>query len=498
MTSEFSASEFSGREFAAASVLAEGGVTMKMFCAGKWAETAEKMDVTNPYDGSVVDTVPKATPADVDAALATLVRGAEKMRKMSAYDRGNLLRRAAEIMKRREEELARTISLEEGKVLAESRLEASRARETIEVSAEEARRVVGEMVPVDAAPGAAGRLGFTLKVPCGIVAAITPFNFPLNLVCHKVGPALAAGNAVIIKPASDTPLSALKLVEILLEAGTPPESIACLTGAGAALGTAICSDHRVRKISFTGSYEVGERICKAAGMKRVTMELGSNSPVIVMDDADLEKAAESISVAGFANAGQVCISAQRILTSHKVGADFLEALKPKVEAITVGNPVAEGTKMGPLVRESDAVRVESWIEEAVAGGAKLVTGGKRTGAMYAPTILDQVQPEMRVSREELFGPAVAVTRFHDIDEAIRLANDTRYGLAAAIFTQDIDRAMKFAREVDSGNLHINWSSQWRADLMPYGGLKDSGMGKEGPKYAVREMTEEKMVVLHLR
>jgi acyl-CoA reductase-like NAD-dependent aldehyde dehydrogenase len=471
---------------------------MKMFCAGKWVDRSEKLDVNNPYDGSVVDTVPRATPADVDAALETLLRGAEAMRKMPAFDRSNLLRRAAEIMQRREEELARTISAEEGKILAEARLEASRARETIEVSAEEARRVVGEMVPLDAAPGAAGRLGFTLRVPCGVVAAITPFNFPLNLVCHKVGPALAAGNAVIVKPASDTPLSALKLVEILLEAGTPVEAIACLTGPGSSLGNAICSDRRVRKISFTGSFDVGERICQAAGMKKVTMELGSNSPVIVMDDADLEKAATAVTSAGFANAGQVCISAQRILTSQKIGGAFLDALKPKVEALTIGDPTVESTKIGPLVRESEAARVGTWIEEAVAGGAKLVTGGKRQGALHQPTILDEVDPEMRVSKEELFGPAVAVTRFHNIDDAIRLANDTRYGLSAAIFTQDIDRAMKFAREVDSGNLHINWSTQWRADLMPYGGLKDSGMGKEGPKYAIREMTEEKMVVLHLR
>src|SRR5580704_3674554 len=303
---------------------------MKMFCAGKWVDRTDTLNVNNPFNGLVVDTVPRATAADVDAAIATLVHGAELMRKMSAFDRGHLLRRAAEIMKRREDELARTISAEEGKILAEARLEASRARETIEVSAEEAKRIVGEMIPLDAAPGAAGRLGFTLRVPCGIVAAITPFNFPLNLVCHKVGPALAAGNAVIVKPASVTPLSALKLTEILLEAGTPPEAIACLTGAGAALGTAICGDPRVRKISFTGSYEVGERICQAAGMKRVTMELGSNSPVIVMDDADLEKAAESVTAAGFANAGQVCISAQRILTSQKIGGALLDALKPRV------------------------------------------------------------------------------------------------------------------------------------------------------------------------
>ena len=469
---------------------------MKMFCAGEWVDRPEKIDVTNPYDGSVVDTVPKATAADVDRAVATLVHGAQKMRAMSAYDRSLLLRRAAEIMKRREDELARTISREEGKILAEGRLEASRSRETIEVSAEEARRIVGEMVPLDAAPGAAGRIGFTLRVPCGIVAAITPFNFPLNLVCHKVGPALAAGNAVIIKPASDTPLSALKLVEILLEAGTPPEAIACLTGGGAAIGDALSTDPRIRKISFTGSYEVGEHICKMAGVKRVTMELGSNSPVIIMDDADLERAAEAITSAGFANAGQVCISAQRILTAKKIGPEFLDILKPKVEAIKVGDPLAEGVKMGPLVREADAARVQSWIEEAVAGGAKLVTGGGRKGALHEPTILDDVDPEMKVSRDELFGPAVALTPFHDIDEAIRLANDTRYGLSAAIFTRDLDRAMKFAREVDSGNLHVNWGTQWRADMMPYGGLKDSGFGKEGPKYVVHEMTELKTVVVH--
>src|SRR5580700_5774344 len=235
---------------------------MKMFCAGKWVDRTDTLNVNNPYNASVVDTVPRATPADVDSALATLGRGAEAMRKMSAYDRGIMLRRAAEIMKRREEELARTISAEEGKILAEARLEASRARETIEVSAEEARRVVGEMVPLDAAPGGAGRLGFTLRVPCGIVAAITPFNFPLNLVCHKVGPALAAGNAVVLKPASDTPLIALKLVEILLEAGLPPLGISCLTGPGGTIGDAIVGDPRVRKISFTGSRDVGEHLCR--------------------------------------------------------------------------------------------------------------------------------------------------------------------------------------------------------------------------------------------
>jgi glyceraldehyde-3-phosphate dehydrogenase (NADP+) len=471
---------------------------MKMFFGGEWQDKTEKIDVTNPFDGSVIDSVPRGTAGDVDRALATLVKGAAVMRKIPAYDRCQVLRRAAEIMRRREEELARTISSEEGKILAEGRMESSRAREVIELSAEEARRIEGEVVPLDAAPGAAGRLGFTLRIPCGIVASITPFNFPLNLVCHKVGPAIAGGNAVILKPASDTPLSALKLTEILLEAGLPPQAIACLTGGGGEIGKAICTDRRVRKISFTGSFEVGETICRLAGMKRVTMELGSNSPVIIMDDADLQKAAEAIVATGYANAGQTCISAQRVLTSRRVRGDFLDLLKPRVEALTVGDQLKEGTRVGPMVREADAARVETWVKEAVAGGARLVTGGGRERALYRPAILDEVDPEMRVSKDELFGPAVALTCFDNINEAIRLANSTRYGLSAGIFTQDIDRALKFAREVDCGNLHINWGSQWRADLMPYGGLKDSGLGKEGPKYAVCEMTEEKMVVVHLR
>lgn len=469
---------------------------MRMFLCGEWTEGKETIPVRNPYNGEVIDTVPGAGVSDIDRALASLQVGAAIMRKFTPFDRSQILRRVANLMAEREEELGRTISLEEGKILAEGRLEASRAREVIEVSAEEARRITGEMIPLDAAPGVQGKLGFTLRVPCGVVAAITPFNFPLNLVCHKVGPAIAAGNSVIIKPASDTPLSALKLVEIFLEAGLPPEAIACVTGSGSLLGKAICTDPRVRKISFTGSYAIGEEICHMAGVKRVTMELGSNSPVIILDDADLEKAAAAITATGYANAGQTCISAQRIITPRSITGDFLDALRPRVSALKTGDQMAEGTNVGPMIRESDAQRVEAWVNEAVASGAKVECGGQREGAIYAPTILSQVAPGMRVSCEELFGPAVAVTTVDSLDEAISLANDTEYGLSAGIFTQDIDRALRFAREVESGNLHINWSSQWRADLMPYGGLKGSGLGKEGPKYAIREMTEEKMVVIH--
>lgn len=469
---------------------------MRMFVATEWQDRADRIQVTNPFNGDVLDNVPRGTKSDVDVALRTLEDGARVMRNMPSVERCRILRSAAEILRERTEEFALTITLEAGKVLAESRLEVSRAAETLDVSAEEAKRITGEVLPMDAAPGGADKFGFTLRVPCGIVAAITPFNFPLNLVTHKVGPAIAAGNAVLIKPAGDTPLTALKLVEVLLEAGLPPQTIACITGPGSELGQAICTDRRVRKISFTGSYDVGQAICRMAGVKRVTMELGSNSPVIIMDDADLDRAAQLVAASGYANAGQVCISAQRILTSRSRVGDFLDALKPRVESLTTGDPLDEATKMGPMIREADAARVELFIREATSAGATLVTGGTRVGTMHAPTILADVSPTVRISCDELFGPAVAVTSFTSFEEAIALANGTNYGLSAAIFTRDIDRALRFAREVDAGNLHINWGTQWRADFMPYGGLKDSGLGKEGPRYAIREMTEEKMVVIH--
>lgn len=471
---------------------------MRMYVAGEWVSKPQSIPVENPYDRTVVDTVPRADRGDVERALESAVRGARVMAKLPGYDRSRILRKAADLMLARQEDLGRTISLEEGKALAEGRLEVSRAVETIIGSAEEAKRIHGETIPVDGAPGGGGKIAFTLRVPCGVVVAITPFNFPLNLVCHKVGPALAAGNAVIVKPATDTPLSALKLTEILLEAGLPAEGIQCITGPGGELGDLLCADPRVRKITFTGSRDVGERICRVAGIKRVTMELGSNAPVIVMPDADLDKVAEAVASTGYANAGQVCISAQRILASGRIYTDFLDALKPRVEAITTGSQLEDKVKMGPMVREKEAVRVDEWVREAVSAGARLVTGGERRGAIYTPTIVADVKPEMRISAEELFGPAVAVTPFDEIDQAIALANDSPYGLSAAIFTESLESAMKFAREVQSGNLHINWGPQWRADLMPYGGLKESGFGKEGPRYAVEEMTELKSVVLHLR
>ena len=470
---------------------------MQMLIAGSWVDGADKIPVNNPFNNEEIDTVPRATADDVGRALAYASEGASVIRKISGYDRYHILMRAAKLMEERLEDLARTLTLEEGKVIGEARLEVSRAAETIIGSAEEAKRLGSEVVPLDGAPGAGNRLGFTLRVPCGVVLAITPFNFPLNLVCHKVGPAIAGGNSVILKPATDTPLVALKFTQLLLDAGLPPRAIQCLTGSGREIGDILCSDPRVRKITFTGSRDVGEHICHTAGIKKVTMELGSNAPVIILADADLDKAAAAIAVTGYANAGQVCISAQRILTHSSVYGDLIDALKPKVESLTTGDPLDEATKVGPMVRESDAARVAEWIQEAAGQGARLLGGGEREGALLTPSILADVTPEMKVSCDEVFGPTVGLTPVGSVDEAIELANQTNYGLSAAIFTENLDNAMRFAREVDSGNLHINWGSQWRADLMPYGGLKDSGFGKEGPKYAVQEMTETKMVVLHL-
>ena len=465
---------------------------MKMYVAGQWIDKDNKIEVRNSYDGSVIDMVPRAERGDVERALQSAERGARAMAKLTSYERWKILHTAADLLAARGEELGTLISKEEGKIIAEGRAEALRAVDTIMESAEEAKRVHGETVPLDAASHGKGKFGVTIRVPCGIVVAISPFNFPLNLVCHK-GPALAGGNAVIVKPATDTPLSALRLTEILLEAGLLPEGINTLTGSGGDVGDALVADRRVRKITFTGSRDVGEHICKTAGIKRVTMELGSNAPVIVMPDADLDKVATAIASTGYANAGQVCISTQRVLTASGVYGDFLDALRPKVAALKVGNQLDPSVHVGPMIKEKEAARVDEWIKEAAASGARVLTGGTRQGAMYAPTVVADVKPEMRISRDELFGPAVAVTPFTDIDEAITLANDSNYGLAAGIFTENLEWAWRFAREVQSGNLHVNWGPQWRADRMPYGGLKESGF-RQGPAYAIEEMTELKMVI----
>ncbi|NQW19806.1 MAG: aldehyde dehydrogenase family protein [Chloroflexi bacterium] len=469
---------------------------MRMYINGNWTTGTSQMEIRNPYTGEAFDSVPASTVEDVDLAIKSAERGALAMRALSSFDRYEILTRAVALLNERKQDLGETITREEGKVLSEGLLEVDRCIQTMTWSAEEAKRLFGETIPLDAAPGNEMKFGFTVRVPVGVVAAVTPFNFPLNLVAHKVGPAIAAGNSVVIKPASDTPLSALKLTEILLDAGLPAEAIQCITGSGSTIGDAVVSHPLIRKVTFTGSQEIGEHITRTAGLKKVTMELGSNSPLIVMADADIEKVALATVQNGYANAGQACISTQRVYVDKAIYADYLDALSSKVSALTSGDPMAATVKVGPMVRESDAIRVESWINEAVSSGARLVAGGGRDGAVLSPSVLADVHPDMKVSREELFGPAVAVTPIDGITEAIKYANDTRFGLSAAVFTENIDHAMRFALEVHSGNININGGTQFRADHMPYGGLKDSGTGKEGPRYAVEEMTELKMVIIH--
>ena len=469
---------------------------MKMFRNGQWQSAKQSLEIQNPFDQSVVDSVPAATATDIELAVDGLVGGADSIKQLPAWKRAEILSRAAKSLRKQRSRLAEQISKEEGKPLRESLAEVDRSATTLTLSAEQARQLGGEVIPLDATPGGEGKLGFTMRIPCGVVAAITPFNFPLNLVCHKLGPAIAAGNSVLLKPASDTPLSALSLVEVLLQSGLPEDAIACVTGSGSRLGAAICQDDRIRKISFTGSAAVGKQICTLAGLKRITMELGSNCPLIILPDADLEKAVSATISNGFANAGQVCISAQRIVTLPDTHEELVAKMESELNRIVVGNPLDEGVAMGPMVRSSDAQRVESWISEANSTGANVILKGQRDRAFHPPTIIDHATTEMKVVTEELFGPAVAIIEADNIDEAIRMANDSRFGLSAGVFTENIDHALRFARQIESGNVHINWGPQWRADGMPYGGLKDSGFGKEGPQYAIQEMTETKLVVFH--
>jgi len=468
---------------------------MKMFVAGEW-RGAETEPIQQPHSGELVDRVPAATVEDVDQALSAAVAGARAMAALTAWERSEILNRAADLLAARHEELARTISLEVGKPLAEARLEVGRTPELLRLCAFEGTQLRGETLPLDAASNGVGKFGLTLRVPCGVVVAITPFNYPLLLVVHKVGPALAAGNAVVLKPAGRTPLVALKLTELLLDAGIPELGIQCITGPGATIGPRLCADPRVRKISFTGSAEAGEAITRVAGIKRISLELGSNSPLVVLSDADVEQVASATAVGGYTNAGQACISTQRVLVDRLVYDDLLEALTPKVEAIAAGDPLDESTQLGARITEQEAERVGTWVDEAVAEGARVVTGGVRDGAFYAATVVADVEPTMRISRAELFGPAVALSPVAGLEEALALANDSDFGLSAGIYTRDVDAALAFARRAEAGNVHINGTPTWRADLMPYGGFKRSGIGKEGPRYAVREMTEQKTIVVH--
>ena len=473
----------------------------EMLIGGEWlpSRSGATEEVRSPFDGAVVGTVPTAGVDDVERALAAAERGAAVWRRTPAHERMRILLRAAELADERTAQIAAVLSAENGKTITEATTEAGRGGELIRLSAFEGTQLYGDTLPLDANKGTGfDKIGFTVRQPVGIVVAITPFNYPSLLVLHKIAPALAAGNAVVLKPARTTPLTALAVAACFVDAGLPEGVLSVLTGPGGALGDALVSDPRVRKISFTGSTGVGERIAATAGVKKLSLELGASCPVVIMPDADLELASSAVAAGGFANAGQVCISVQRVITHPAINGDFLDALVPKVKAIRTGDPSASATTMGTLITTAEAERVEESIAAAARAGATVLTGGERDGAVIAPAVVADVDPSSPFSQDELFGPAVAVSTADDWESAIAQANGTAFGLGAGIFTSDIAGAVRAIREIDAGNIHINWTPLWRADLMPYGGLKGSGIGKEGPRTAVAEMTEAKTVVLHGR
>jgi acyl-CoA reductase-like NAD-dependent aldehyde dehydrogenase len=461
----------------------------------EWVNKSETMDVLNKYSGEVAGTTAVADKADVDAAVAA-AKAAVKL-PLSPYERYSILSKVASLLQERREQFAQVMAAEVGKPIRDSRIEVDRAAQTLIISAEEAKRIHGEGIPVEASPGSENRMAFTLRVPVGVVAAITPFNVPLNLVCHKVGPAIAAGNSVVLKPAEPTPFMALMLAELFIEAGLPAGRLNVLTGVGPDIGEWLTSNPDVAMFSFTGSPRVGHWIRQRAGIRKVALELGNNSATIVHHDCNLDQAAALVAGKSFNNAGQVCISVQRVYVHESVQQAFLDKLTAQTAKLVVGNPFEETTDIGPMISLKEAERVESWIQEAVSQGARIVTGGTREGAVVVPTILADVNADMKVSCQEVFGPVVSVDTYSGIEEAIAKVNNSSYGLQAGLFTKDLGFAMKAAKEIEVGGLIVNDASAYRADAMPYGGVKMSGNGKEGPKYVIEEMTEERIVVFNL-
>jgi acyl-CoA reductase-like NAD-dependent aldehyde dehydrogenase len=467
----------------------------RLLIAGEWVETGEWQEVRSPYSGEVVGRVPKAgadeTRRAIDAAEAAM------QEPLPAHKRAEILVRVAGALGRRHEEVARLISDEAGKPMKAAKIEASRAMSTYTFSAVEARKLAGEMVPMDASQAGEGKLAFTLRRPIGVVGAISPFNFPLNLVAHKIAPALAAGCAVVLKPAGQTPLSALLLAELETEAGLPPGWLNVLVGPASEIGDVLIADERVKAITFTGSSAVGWGLRERAPRKRVNLELGNATPLIVEADADVEAAAAATAQHGFSFAGQSCISIQRVYVQRSVYEDYLERLLPKVEQLVLGDPADEETDVGPVIDEGARDRILEWIDEARSGGGEIMTGGELEGELIGPTVIANASRDLKVSCEEVFGPVVTVNPYDSLDEAIELANATRYGLQGGIFTSNVQTAFRAALELEFGGVTVNEAPTFRADQMPYGGVKDSGNTREGPAYAVRDFTEQRVVVVDL-
>ncbi len=468
-----------------------------MLLDGTWVDRSDRIEVHDPQDGALVATVPRASQADMVAAIDAAVQGAETARRLPVFRRMDILRGAADRIEQRQEEVARTIAREGIKTIREARVETSRCVDTLRLSAEEARRMGGETIAFDQREGNQGRFGYWLREPLGIIGAITPFNDPLNLVAHKLGPALAGGNAVILKPDSKTPLSGIGLVQALHDAGAPPGVVQVITGPGEQVAEPLVTDPRVRMISFTGGASVGESIARRAGLKKIAMELGSNCPVIIARDAELDVAVPACVSGAFWAAGQNCLHVQRLLVHQDVYEEFRDRFVAGAEGYTVGSKLDEATDMGPLITEAAAMRVEAMVERAIEADATLLCGGHRNGTFFDPTLLEAVPDTVELSYEEVYGPVTALYRFDDLSEAIARANAVEYGLQAAIFTRSIDVAHRAIAELRYGGVMVNDSTDFRIDAMPFGGTKRSGVGREGVRFAVEEMTEPKVVCFRL-
>ncbi|MEO0094622.1 MAG: aldehyde dehydrogenase family protein [candidate division WOR-3 bacterium] len=464
-----------------------------MFIRGKKVIREKKIGVFNPYNNHLIEEIGLSTEKDVAEAIQIAQEGYRILKNMPAGERAKILERTAKIISEKKEDFAHIICLEVGKTINEARTEVDRAINTMKLSSIAAMTLKGETIRMDLA-GPTKKIGFYIRVPLGIVLAISPFNFPLNLSCHKIGPAIAAGNSVIFKPATKTPLSGIMLAEALVEAGLPEQGISVLVGSGSTVGMALVKAPEIRKVSFTGSLEVGETIMANCGMKKVTMELGSNSAVVVFKDAPLKLVAKKIRKGGYTLAGQVCISIQRVYVEEEIADEFLRELSLEVGQIKYGDPILEDTEMGPMIDESALKKAEEFVEDAKKHKGILIIGGSRLGNIFLPTIIFDVDENAKIIQEEAFAPMVAVNKFRTVDEVITKVNNTKYGLQTGIFTKDINLALKCAKEIESGGVLINEIPTFRVDNMPYGGMKGSGLGREGPEFAIKEMTEEKLII----
>jgi glyceraldehyde-3-phosphate dehydrogenase (NADP+) len=466
-----------------------------MYLAGEWVNRRGQIEVRNPFDKELIGTVPRGTSDDVQIAVESAGRALEK--EFPAHARYEVLMSAADRVEARREEYAWTIASEGSKAIREARSEPPRAAQILRLAAEEGRRIGGETLPFDIRAGSENREGYYFRFPVGVVAAITPFNDPFAMAVHKTAPALAAGNAVVLKPGSATPYSALGLVRDLLEAGLPPDRLSVVTGAGQEVGASLAAAPGVRLLSFTGGVETGVRLTRIAGIKKLSMELGSNSPVIVNRDAHLEAAIPAISEGAFAQAGQNCLGVQRILVHEAIYDRFAEQFVQYVSELVAGSSLDEQTDVCTLINDREADRVENWVNEAVDAGARILVGGRREAALYYPTVLEQMPEGSKLDLQEVYGPVVSLYRFSTLDEAIRKANQVDYGLHAAIFTESLRDAYKAIRGLDVGGVIVNDSTNYRLDVMPFGGTKLSGIGREGIRFALREMTETRVVCFNL-